>query len=237
MDHPLFRLVFGAQLNERGIIAAIGDLPRCSVQTPVRMFKTDVFRPHQKSGGGIVLVIRSDILMVNYFLGTEATGIYSISANMADIFYMVPSSIGMILYPQVSAMMEGGWVYSRQVAKGTAIIMCIFCILAALIIRPFIYFFYGPVFIGAADALLWLLPGIFALSVNMIFMNFMAARGMPLIVVISPFVALLVNVILNLYFIPHFGINGAAMTSSIAYSIMLMISLLYLSRNRNIKEN
>ena len=89
---------------------------------------------------------------------------------------------------------------------------------------------------GAATALLWLLPGIFALGVNTIFMNFLAARGMPIIVVISPLAALVLNVLLNLYFIPRFGIDGAAMTSSIAYSAMLGVTLIYLGVSHNVRR-
>jgi O-antigen/teichoic acid export membrane protein len=182
------------------------------------------------------LVIRFNILMVNYFLGSGEVGIYSIATSTADILYLLPASIGMILFPQISGMSEGGWAYSKKVAGVTAIIMAAICIVVALIARPFIAFFYGQDFASAADALLWLLPGVFVFSVNTIFMNFFAARGLPLIVVFSPLVALIANVLLNLYFIPHFGIEGAAMVSSISYLIMLVFSLIYLRVREDVRK-
>lgn len=182
------------------------------------------------------LVIRFDMLMVNYFLGAGDAGVYSITANAADILYMLPMSIGMILFPQVSSMEQGGWEFTKRVAVGTAGIMVVICAVVALIARPFIIFFYGEPFIGSANALLWLLPGIFTLSINTILMNFFAARGMPIIAVISPFIALTVNILLNFYFIPYFGINGASMTSSIAYFIMLIVSLIYLRVSINVRK-
>jgi O-antigen/teichoic acid export membrane protein len=115
------------------------------------------------------------------------------------------------------------------------VIMGVCCIIAALVARPFVAFFYGQPFIGAANAILWLLPGVFLLSVNTIFMNFFAARGQPIIVIFSPFTALVVNVLLNLYFIPHFGISGAAMVSSISYAIMFAFSTIYIKVNTSIK--
>ena len=182
------------------------------------------------------LVIRFDMLMVNYFLGAGDAGVYSVTASAADILYMLPVSIGMILFPKVTGMEQGGWEFTKKVAYGTAGIMAAICLIMALIAKPFITFFYGEPFAGAADALLWLLPGIFVLSVNTIFMNFFAARGMPKIVVISPLVALTMNVLLNLYFLPHFGINGASMTSSIAYFIMIIASLIYLKVNTDVRR-
>lgn len=182
------------------------------------------------------LVIRFDILMVNYFLGAGNTGVYSITAIIADILYMLPVAIGMILFPTVSSMKQGGWEFTKKVAWLTATAMAGICVIAALFARPFITFFYGEPFAGAAGALLWLLPGTFVLSVNTIFMNFFAARGMPVIAVISPLIALITNILLNIYFIPHFGINGASMTSSIAYFIMLIASLIYLKVSSSVRQ-
>jgi O-antigen/teichoic acid export membrane protein len=182
------------------------------------------------------LLIRFNILMVNYFLGSGEVGIYSIATSTADILYMIPASIGMILFPQISGMVEGGWDYSKKVAGITAVMMGAICVFVALIARPFIVFFYGQAFAGASDALLWLLPGIFVFSVNTIFMNFFAARGLPVIVVFSPLIALAANVLLNLYFIPQFGIKGAAMVSSFSYLIMFVFSVIYLRVSANVRR-
>jgi O-antigen/teichoic acid export membrane protein len=174
--------------------------------------------------------------MVNYFLGSGEVGIYSIATSTADILYLMPASIGMILFPQISGMVEGGWDYSKKVAGITAVMMGAICVFVALIARPFIVFFYGQAFAGAADALLWLLPGVFVFSVNTIFMNFFAARGLPVIVVFSPLIALAANVLLNLYFIPQFGIKGAAMVSSFSYLIMFVFSVIYLRVSANVRR-
>lgn len=182
------------------------------------------------------LVIRLDMLMVSYFLGADDAGIYSLTVNIGDILYILPVTIGMMLFPQISNMKQGGWEFTKRVALVTAGFMTVFCLIVSLLARPFVLFFYGELFVGAAVALLWLLPGVWALSINTIFMNFFAARGMPVVVVISPFIALVVNVSLNFYFIPRLGINGAAMTSSLAYFIMLIASLIYL-RLSNVRRD
>jgi Na+-driven multidrug efflux pump len=61
----------------------------------------------------------------------------------------------------------------------------------------------------------------------MVFMNFLASCGMPLVAVYSPLVALVVNVALNLALIPRMGFAGAALASSVAYALMLLISVAY----------
>ena len=45
------------------------------------------------------LVLRFDLLMVQYFAGPEQTGYYSIAVAMADLVYTVPVVVGMLLFP------------------------------------------------------------------------------------------------------------------------------------------
>ena len=59
-------------------------------------------------------------------------------------------------------------------------------------------------------------------------MNLFASCGMPLVVTLSPLAALVVNVAVNLVLVPRVGFVGAAASSTIAYALMLVISLLYL---------
>ena len=49
------------------------------------------------------LVIRSDLLLVNFFLGTAEAGVYSITVQIADTLLLLPVTIGMILLPRVAA--------------------------------------------------------------------------------------------------------------------------------------
>jgi Na+-driven multidrug efflux pump len=59
---------------------------------------------------------------------------------------------------------------------------------------------------------------------------------LPVIVVFSPLIALAANVLLNLYFIPQFGIKGAAMVSSFSYLIMFVFSVIYLRVSANVRR-
>ena len=69
-----------------------------------------------------------------------------------------------------------------------------------------------------------ILPGVLALSLESIFMNDLAGRGLPPVVIVVPGVGLALNLALNLVFIPRFGLSAAAAASSIAYGVMLAIA-------------
>ncbi len=175
------------------------------------------------------LVIRGDLLMVKYFLGFEQAGYYSIAANIADIVFIFPTIIGTILFPKLVAVTNQN--EKLKLVKKTAFGVFVFMTLLSLgclgFSRIIIVSLLGEVFSPSVPAFFWLLPGLVPLSVNVIFMNYFASIGIPWIVIFSPGLAALANIILNLKMIPCLGIIGASISSTICYSSMLIMSLLY----------
>jgi O-antigen/teichoic acid export membrane protein len=178
------------------------------------------------------LVLRFDLLMVSQMIGTDAAGVYSIAVQMADVLYLLPVSIGTVLFPQISSMRSGEWNFTKRAARVTAWGLGSSALAVWFMAPLLIEFAYGSAFRESANALRWLLPGIWALGVNTVFMNYFAGTGMPAITFISPAVALFVNIALNLVLIPTMGVAGASLASTIAYSMMLGSSALYLTFNR-----
>jgi len=176
------------------------------------------------------LIIRSDMLLVNYFLGAAQAGIYAVSVNLADLMLVFPTAVGTMLFPRVSAQRDDDGTLTAAVSRHTAAGMAAICLTAGIVVRPLIQLLYGEAFRGAAAPFLLLLPGIFALSLETIFMNDLAGRGLPPIVIGVPAVGLVLNVILNLALIPRFGILAAAGSSSLAYCAMLVIAWIAFAR-------
>ena len=175
------------------------------------------------------LVLKSDVLMVTYLRGAAETGYYAIAVGLADILLMFPVVVGTLLFPRLSALatVRERWAMTRR-----ALHVMVPAVLGALLLtllggRLLIRLAYGRAFDPSFTAVVWLLPGIGCMAVNMVFMNFLASCGMPLVAVYSPLVALLVNVALNLALIPHMGFVGAALASSVAYALMLLTSIAY----------
>lgn len=179
------------------------------------------------------LVLRSDIVLVSYLRGTEETGYYSIAVGIADVLLMLPTVVGTVLFPRLSAAADDGerWRLARRILglMLPATPVALLLVLAAA--RPLIRLAYGQAFDPAFPAVAWLLPGVGFMALNTVFMNLFGACGMPPITVLSPLVALVVNIVLNLVLVPVWGFVGASISSSICYGLMLAISLAY-SRQR-----
>jgi len=177
------------------------------------------------------MVLRSDLWMVQYLLGTEQVGYYSIATAMIDMLYIFPMVVGTLLFPRLSAEQDANekWKQTKLIAISIAITVSFIVLLVSLIIKPVVHMIFGSEFLHSVPAFLWLLPGVIFLSINTIFMNYFISMGMPPIAIFSPVCAFFLNVILNIYLIPNYGIEGAAISSSIAYALMLIFSLVYLN--------
>jgi O-antigen/teichoic acid export membrane protein len=182
------------------------------------------------------LVIRSDVLLVNYFRGVGETGVYSIAVQVADTLLLLPVTVGMILLPRVAAELrdrqEG---ITARVLRHTALLMTLLCGAAFVLVDPVVRLLYGPGFEGAIRATRCLLPGVWALGLNGVLMNHFGGQGMPAVTIVGPFMGLILNLSLNLAVVPRFGIVGAAVASSAAYALMLAASLLAFVRRGRVR--
>jgi O-antigen/teichoic acid export membrane protein len=180
------------------------------------------------------LGLRINLLMITFLQDPEQAGYYSIASSMAEMVYILPAMVGMILFPKIAAMnsVVEKWRFAKKVTLGLGILMLFFTIGAAFLARPAIRLVFGVAFLPSVPPFLWLLPGIFLLSINNCYMNFFAAIGMPMISVYAPGLALLVNFLLNLISIPYWGIVGASLSTVAASGVMLSASLIYISKLR-----
>lgn len=170
------------------------------------------------------LIIRSDMLLVNYFLGTAQAGVYAVAVNLADLLLVFPTAVGTMLFPRISAQPADDGVLTAAACRHTLAGMAVLCLGAGVLAGPLVHIVYGRAFEGAAVPFVLLLPGVLALSLETIFMNDLAGRGLPPVVIVVPGVGLAINVLLNFIFIPRFGLSAAAIASSIAYGAMLVIA-------------
>lgn len=175
-------------------------------------------------------VLKADILIIQYMLGAEQTGYYSIAVTVAETVYMLPVVIGTILFATLSGMSDGRqkWEYAKKVIYLVSAAMIVITGISVLLARPFIILLFGKTFTASVPAFIWLMPGILMLSINTVFMNYFASIGMPLITVYSPGAASLINIILNINLIPELGIIGASISSTISYGVMLILSAVYI---------
>jgi O-antigen/teichoic acid export membrane protein len=181
------------------------------------------------------LVLRADLLLVQKFLGSEQAGYYGIAVNVADYVAILPTVVGSILFPKLSALKDTVLKLhlTKQASVGTAFILAPVLILAGLVSYSAIPFLFGEAFRQSVPAFVWLLPGMFFLGIHAVSVQFLNSIGYPVIVVWIWGGCALLNIFLNLWVIPIYGIQGASIVSSISYflAFLAIVAVIYNHRN------
>jgi len=169
---------------------------------------------------------RLDLFIVNYFLGAAGTGIYSVSVALAELLWYLPNAVGFVIFPKAAAskpeMMNR---FTPRVFGITLALTLLGGLGLAVIGRPFIGIVYSTDFLPAYVPLLVLLPGVILLGSAKVLTNEIAGRGYPHYNSINSGLALIVTIGLDLLLIPRYGVLGASMASSIAYTLIFFTAI------------
>jgi len=187
----------------------------------------------------LYLNYRIDMFLVRSKLDLYQTGLYSTAVTLAEILWMVPTSLGTVLFPSVArASGAGGDFLTLAVCRSSLWLMVVLCGALALGRNVALNFIFGARFVEAGPALLALLPGILAMSVQFILGTALSGRGRPLPVTLGAALGFVANVLLNLAWIPRYGILGASLASSVSYSLVTIIVLIAYLRicEKSLKE-
>lgn len=180
---------------------------------------------------------KADIFLVNFFLSPAATGVYSISVLIAEKLWILSYSVGAVILPRLSELHQEEQKRKQLtplVARWVFLASALGALILALLASPLINLFFGSKFAPAFNALLWLLPGVVIYGMARVLSNDIAARGKPELNCFNEVVVVTVNVLGNIILIPRFGIEGAAIATSIAYILGSATKLLiysYVSKN------
>jgi O-antigen/teichoic acid export membrane protein len=171
------------------------------------------------------LLLRIDLLMVKYLLGATEAGYYSISQVLAENTMMFPVVIGLLLFPKLSAIKEKEvkLQLANKAVLVTAGLMLPAVVIAALAAAPVIALAFGRNFLPAVGPFVWLMPGTYFLGIETVMVQLLNSEGFPPVVVAAWIASTVVNVLLNLWAIPRYGITGASVVSSVCYFLMFLI--------------
>ncbi|HIH12244.1 TPA: oligosaccharide flippase family protein [Candidatus Woesearchaeota archaeon] len=175
-----------------------------------------------------------NVLFVKYFLGENvAVGIYTAAATLSNIPYMVFTVLPLILVPSISKALASqnrllAQKYLYQSLRYSLLILGPITILLSATASDVMGILYGQTYISGAIALQVLLFSALLLSIIVILGSALAANGKPYFETLSILIVLGIMVLLNFYYIPKYGIYGAALSSlfSTLFGLILVIFLI-----------
>lgn len=177
-----------------------------------------------------MLVLKSNVLLLNYFSSDETLGYYSIASQLNDCLMILPTSVAVILFPNLVRSTHHRWEETQKCMRYIICFMLVGCLLSAILVKPLIQFVFGVRFLPAVGMFWWMLPGAFFMGIITIVSQYIAAIGMPKILIFIWVLAFIVILCSSLVLIPRYAGQGAAMALSVTYFV-LAVMLLGLAKN------
>lgn len=176
---------------------------------------------------------RMALYFVSLLLGAEAAGTYVLSIQLAETLWLVSGAASQVVFPESAAHSKSPAELRKMIKKiaGTVFQVTFAGALVAAAAAPFaIPWIFGQAYAGAVVPFIILLPGIVMWSYMSVLSNSLAGMGRQKINVLSALLCLTATVLGNLVAIPRFGVHGAALASSVAFSLTTLYTMLMYRR-------
>lgn len=176
---------------------------------------------------------RIDYWLINYYHDRGAVGVFSQACRFAQLLWVVPTVLAAVI-PQSILKKEAGLSEKelQQVLKLMALVNLILTPLL-LLVAFIAYRYWLTDFSQGFTAILLMLPGVYLFGMVIPLPAFFSAKRLLWINFFGTLICLLLILVLDLWLIPIWGGNGAALANSVAYSV----AAIFLYYNFNLKTN
>jgi O-antigen/teichoic acid export membrane protein len=166
---------------------------------------------------------RMDALMVEVLLGQRELGIYAVGVRVAEGLWFFSQAIMTASYASIGSL--SAQESARLTARGmrhSLFIIGMIAIVLILIADPLLRTLYGSTYAAAVAPFRWLVPGIaFYGLASVLSAYYTNQRGHPHIPLVIAGISMLVNLAACLSLIPVLGLTGAAVASTIGYTLAI----------------
>jgi len=169
------------------------------------------------------LYVRLDMFLIGALMSPLAVGYYSVAVGLAEKLWLIPQSASTILFPKLASEKDETRrkEFTPLVSRTSLFITTLGAFAVFLLSRWVMVFLFSGSYLPAVRPLQILLVGIVAMSGSMALGNDLAARGKPILNAFCNAIAVIVNLGLNIIWIPKLGIEGAAWATTVSYSVAL----------------
>jgi len=190
------------------------------------------------SGMVIAIYMKIDQVMIKEMLDAGAVGNYAAAVRLSEAWYFIPAAITSSVFPAIiNAKKQSEELYYQRLQKlyDLMVWLAVAIALPTTFLAPWVIrVLYGEAFLPAAGVLsihIW--AGVF------IFLGFVSGRwiiaeNVQYIATIRSAAGAMMNVTLNIVFIPKYGINGAAIATFFSVLVASHIAFLFINKARKV---
>ncbi len=170
-----------------------------------------------------------DVIMVRYFLTSADTGYYKAALTTSEFTWFIPFALQLTLLHSASHVWANQGIskisnFTSKLVKYVVVLTFVILIGIFVLAEPFLGTYFGSEFTVARTTLWLLLPGVFGFSIARIIVPVIQGKGELKLLTKLMIVVASMNICLNFLLIPLYGMNGAAIATSISYGSMIFLS-------------
>lgn len=170
-------------------------------------------------------VTRANVFVLAHAASADQVGLYSVAMQILDVLSILPISVATVLLPSLIGR-SNAWPTAARTAAWTAALMIPACVITAIVAEPLITRVFGVRFEPAALVTALIIPAAFFIGIVSVLSQYLAAGGFPREMIAIWAVALVVVVTGSSLLVPRLGANGAAVSLSGTYLLVLVMMML-----------
>ncbi len=176
--------------------------------------------------------------LLAYFISRGSVGVFSIGVTIAEAIWIVSRSVSMVQFSNV--LKQGNTMQSRKETMSLALVslgISAACLLVILLLPASLFVFvFGPEFGEVKRVVLLLAPGILAIAFSNVLGNYFSAIRKLNILIVKSLIGLIFTLVLALWLIPRWQIDGACMVNAASYLISSVVLFLYYLSKKSVVD-
>lgn len=176
-----------------------------------------------------------DVLILSWLTADKNLGQYAVAVQLGELLWQLPAAVLVVLMSKSANSHDSSIILS--VCKATRLTFFL-TILSSIGLSIICYYAIEPVFgnefSGSFQLIMVLIPGLILASVFKSLNAYYAGKGQPYFTIWIMGIAVVINVFLNFLLIPQYDAVGAAVASTISYTISAVGSTYLFAKRENV---
>ncbi|SJZ67949.1 polysaccharide transporter, PST family [Trichlorobacter thiogenes] len=192
-----------------------------SLDRSIRLFNSGW--PLILSGMLIMIYMKIDQIMLGSMMGDKAVGVYSAATKVSEVWYFIPTVISVSIYPTlIESYHKSEELFYHKLKMIMGYLFWGSLLLGMIITRfsrEIVALMYGASYAEASSVLsIHIYSGV-VVSMGIVFSQKYILDNTTRVSMIGTALGAIANVLLNLWLIDKYGINGAAISTLVSYIV------------------
>jgi PST family polysaccharide transporter len=175
-----------------------------------------------------IVYLKIDVLMINHFMTRSDAGQYAAATKISEIWFIFPIVIVTTVFPFLWRFRDDPIEWKRRIQMtldGLAWLGITAAIVISLIGETLVVWLFGAAYSTAATVLVIHIWGGVFIFMRAVLSRWLIAEDLLPLSLLTHLAGAIVNIGLNFWWIPKFGIVGAAWATVVSYAVAGWLAL------------